>query len=293
MQDTTSIRRLLTGGIIALIMLYMSTAVVWAGPNQGNISLSAGVDFPTAYYFRGIIQEDEDFIAQPYGEVGFSFYKGNTGLSSFGATLGIWNSFHAGPSGATGATSNPKSWYEADLYGGISFGFADVVNLGLSYIAYTSPNGSFSDVHELDITLGLDDSGMLGAFALSPSITLAFELDGQADGGNDEGVYLQLGIEPGYDLVSDKPVTLRVSLPLTLALSLGDYYERPSNGKDETFGFFDLGIAVNVGLGFIPEAFGQWSFAASGHFLFFGGSLEEINGQDSKALGIFGLSMAY
>ena len=39
------------------------------GPNAGRVSISAGVDWTTAYFFRGIKQETEDLILQPYGEV--------------------------------------------------------------------------------------------------------------------------------------------------------------------------------------------------------------------------------
>jgi hypothetical protein len=41
------------------------------GPNTGRLSISAGVDWTTAYFFRGIRQETEDLILQPYGELSF------------------------------------------------------------------------------------------------------------------------------------------------------------------------------------------------------------------------------
>jgi len=41
-------------------------------PNKGLVSLSVGSDFTTAYFFRGILQERDGFIWQPYGEIGFS-----------------------------------------------------------------------------------------------------------------------------------------------------------------------------------------------------------------------------
>ena len=36
-----------------------------AKPNTGRVSLSAGIDWTTDYYFRGILQEDDDYIFQP------------------------------------------------------------------------------------------------------------------------------------------------------------------------------------------------------------------------------------
>jgi hypothetical protein len=179
--------------LLSLLATVSAASWLWAGTNEGRVSLDVGVDFTTDYYFRGIIQETEDSIIQPHAEIGLKLYEGEGGLNSISATLGIWNSFHGGPTGADGeATTDPKFWYESDLYAGLAVGFADGFELGLSYIVYTSPNGLFNDVGELDISLSFDDSKLLGPFALSPSVTLAFEVDGQADGGSDEGIYLQL-----------------------------------------------------------------------------------------------------
>ena len=77
-------------------------------------------------------------------------------------------------------------------------------------------------------------------------------------------------------------------------MSGDDYYEDPVTGDDEAFGYFDLGLAVNIPLAFIPEDFGEWNFSAAGHFLFLGDSLETLNGGDDfKALGVFGVSLSY
>jgi hypothetical protein len=280
--------------LISLLAICLSASWLWAGTNEGRISLDVGVDFTTDYYFRGIIQETEDSIIQPYAEVGLNLYKGESGINSISGTLGIWNSFHGGPSGADGnATTDPKFWYESDLYAGLAVGFADVFELGFSYILYTSPNGSFTDVGEFDISLSFDDSKLLGPFALSPSATIAFEVDGQADGGNDKGTYLELGIEPGFSLVENDQVSVGVSVPLTLGLSLSDYYEF-GTGDDDTFGYFDAGVAVNVGLGLIPKDFGALSLTVAGHFLFLGDNLETANNGDSfKAIGTIGVSLSY
>ena len=66
----------------------------------------------TDYYFRGIIQETEDSIIQPYGEIGVTLYEGpsGAGLGSISASMGIWNSFHGGDTGADGSgTTDPNS----------------------------------------------------------------------------------------------------------------------------------------------------------------------------------------
>ena len=45
-------------------------------PNSGMIGMSAGVDFTSDYYFRGIIQETGGFIAQPFLDASMSLGAG-------------------------------------------------------------------------------------------------------------------------------------------------------------------------------------------------------------------------
>lgn len=149
------LRLLARTALITLLAICFSASWLWAGTNEGKLSLDVGVDFTTDYYFRGIIQETDDSIIQSYAEVGLSLYEGpaGSGLNSISGTLGIWNSFHGGDSGADGAPSDPKFWYESDLYAGIAVGFADLFELDFTYTLYTSPNGSFNDVGEWDSAL--------------------------------------------------------------------------------------------------------------------------------------------
>ena len=47
-----------------------------APPPPKPLTLTAGADFPTAYMFRGIFQEDEGFIFQPWVDLGIALYSG-------------------------------------------------------------------------------------------------------------------------------------------------------------------------------------------------------------------------
>ncbi len=275
---------------LAVAGLFLHTSVVRAGENQGKISLSAGVDFSHAYYFRGILQTDKSFVAQPYADVTLNLYEGEQGLNSVGATVGIWNSFH---SRNTVAVSDPTAWYEADLYGGFTFGLFDKFEAGATYTAYISPNSAFSTVQEISFGFSFDDSDLLGAFALSPSVLLAVEVKGQADAGADKGVYLALGVEPGLTLIESEKYPVSLSFPLTLGLSLSDYYEF-GTGDDDTFGYFDLGVALSVPLSFIPADYGSWEAYAKADFLFLGDNLEAVNNGDGfQAVGTFGIALSY
>jgi hypothetical protein len=275
---------------LALASLFLCTSEVRAGENEGRISLSAGADFSNAYYFRGILQTNKSFVAQPYADVTFNLYEGENGLNSVGATLGFWNSFQ---SRNTVDVSDPTAWYEVDLYGGFTFGLFDNWETGVTYTAYISPNNAFSTVQEISFSFSFDDSELLGAFALAPSALLAVEVKGQADGGSNKGVYLQLGVEPGFTLIESENYPVSLSFPLTLGLSLSDYYQN-STGDDDTFGYFDLGVNLSVPLSFIPADYGSWEVFVKGDFLFLGDNLEAVNDGDSfEAIGTIGISLAY
>ena len=275
---------------LALASLFLCTSEVRAGENEGRISLSAGADFSNAYYFRGILQTNKSFVAQPYADVTFNLYEGENGLNSVGATLGFWNSFQ---SRNTVDVSDPTAWYEVDLYGGFTFGLFDNWETGVTYTAYISPNNAFSTVQEISFSFSFDDSELLGAFALAPSALLAVEVKGQADGGSNKGVYLQLGVEPGLTLIESENYPVSLSFPLTLGLSISDYYQ-DSTGDDDTFGYFDLGVNLSVPLSFIPADYGSWEVFVKGDFLFLGDNLEAVNDGDSfEAIGTIGISLAY
>ena len=261
--------------VVAALALTVGTA---SAQNEGKVSVGAGIDFSSSYYFRGIVQETGGLIAQPYLEAGLSLFEGENGSVSLAA--GTWSSLHSvGDAGFDGA---PESFYETDFYAGLGFGFANGFGADVTYTAYMSPRGSWGTVKELAIGLSHDD-------VIAPYITLAFEIDGSAAGDN-EGTYLELGIEPSLPL-DDAPVG--VSFPVAIGLSPSDYYD--PDGVNETFGFFSVGAMLGVPLAGVPTEFGSWEFTAGVQLLFFGDVLKTINGSDDgvQPIAIFGLSLGY
>lgn len=262
-------------------------------PNTGRVSLSAGVDYTTDYYFRGIRQETHDYIVQPYAEINFRLYEGEGALTSVDVAAGLWNSLHGGPTGADGPTVDPKFWYEADFYARLGTTLFEDLTAALVYTAYMSPNDSFATVQELALSLSYSDAKLLGPFALNPSLLIARELRNQADGGTSKGTYMQIGIAPGVSLFEGGPVQVDLSFPLAVGLSLDDYYEF-GTGDDDTFGYFSSGIAAAVPLKFIPAAFGSWQARAGVTFLKLGDNLKAVNNRDSfEVIGTWGLAFAY
>lgn len=268
-----------------------------AGPNTGRLSFGGGIDLPNKYYFRGIVQETEDLILQPYLNMTVKLYEADQGvLTGINFTTGIWNSLHWGPTGDSALVGDPHNWYEADIIAGLSAVLAKDLTLGFTYTAYTSPNGFFNTVQEIALGASYNDSGLLGAFALNPSVTLAFELEGQADAGLGKGTYLQLGVAPGVTVAEGSRYPLSLTFPLTVGLSLDDYYETIGvGGNDDTFGYFDFGMNVAVPLAFIPASFGSWQLKGGLHGLVLGDNLRAANPSQSRMefIGSIGIAFTY
>lgn len=289
--------RIRSAGVVLWLLSWVGAAA-WAGaeeatPNTGRLSLSAGIDFPTDYYFRGILQEDRDYIIQPYGELSVKLYESRGALTALGVTVGLWNSLHGGPTGVGGPNADPRLWYEADFYARLSATILEDLTAAMIYTAYMSPNDRFATVQELALSLGFNDGKLLGPWALNPSLLVAFELKGQADAGRHRGVYLQVGVAPGLTLFEKRAFPLSLSVPLAVGLSLSEYYEF-GTGEDETFGYFSGGLAASVPLKVIPPVFGAWQLRAAVTVLTLGDNLRAVNRRDrTEIIGTFGLALTY
>ena len=264
--------------------------------NDGRVSFTTGIDFSHAYFFRGIRQEREGFIGQPYGDINFDFYSNpaGQGLTAVTFTLGQWNSLHSASTGADEMSDNVPGWYESDFYTGVTV-LIDNWEAGIVYTSYTSPSHAFATTQELALSLQMDDTGLAAGVSLFPHALLAFETAGGADGGANEDVYLELGIEPVLDIVED---TASVSFPVTLGFSLGNYYENglpegaPGHFRDG-FGFVGVGAMLAVPLP-VAESFGAWELAGGVQLLSLGGYLEALNeGDQVQVIGSLGISIGY
>jgi hypothetical protein len=245
-----------------------------AEPARVKATVTAGVDFPTLYFFRGIRQEaDADLTAQPWADVAIA------GSGPVSVNVGTWNSLHSGTNQDAG---DGNAWYESDIYGQVTFA-AGKFKPALLYTAYTSPADVYRTVSELAGVLTYDDSAM--GVPLSPKVIVAFELsDAQADGGASKGVYLELGVKPAFKVAPK----LTINIPAKLGLSLKDYYESPLTGDDSAFGYFDIGAQASVPLTAMIEVHGGVDVYA------FGSTLKLFNDDKaSRAVGTVGLSFTF
>ena len=274
-----------------------------AGPNTGAVSFNLGVDFTTAYYYRGIAQQNQGLIYQPYADVSFQL------TDALSVYLGTWNSVHSN----TGAGTDGQ-WYESDFFVGASFALSECLTADLSYIWLNAPANTTADefAQEINLALSYDDSALWGdSFdGLQPHVLVAFETSGGSDGiggGHSKGIYYELGIAPSFVVVDSASHPITLTVPVTLGLG-SDYYEIGAGAtlNDDTFGYVDAGLEFSMPLSCIPAQFGSWSVTTGVHFLFLGDNAEAMNssagtlgglgiggGNDFEVIGTFGIGMSY
>jgi hypothetical protein len=275
--------RLATAGImtVAMLALVPIPALAQNDPNPGALTFTGVFDVPSVYVFRGIVQElDPSFTTQPAGDLGIALASGDGGLKSAALNFGVWHSLQTGSSGSDGPSG--KVHYEEDFYTTLGLGFSKSISLGTTFTAYTSPNSMFNTVKELSFKVSQ-------ASKFNPYGTLAFELSGQADGGNNKGTYLELGVGPTFPLKADGPT---LTIPVKLGMSVSDYYEL--NGEDHAFGFFDIGAQIGIPIKGIPSQFGAWNLHGGVDFLAFGDTTKAFNDDSSsKVVGLIGIGVSY
>lgn len=260
------------------------------GPNQGRVHLVLGFDWTNAYFYRGIRQEDEGFIVQPYAGVSFDAYQGQEW--AFSVDLSTWSSFQDNDTGVAdpGSGDLTDSWYESDLVigGTLTHGNWSVAG---TYSWFTSPSDAWDTMEQVDVTVDFDDSEAMGEWKLQPSATLTLETDNAIDG-QDEGLGLQLGVTPGFEKSVAGIEGVTIEFPLTVALSLDDYFQ-DSTGEDEFFGSFTAGVRATVPLD-VDAKLGSWSLTASANFLVLGDTAQEFNDdEDTDFVVSVGVGMEY
>lgn len=259
-----------------------------ADPNPGALTITGSLDVLNQYMFRGIRQNSTGVATWPAVDLGIAAYSGDGALKSVGINLGTWNSLH---SGDTGSELNGTMWYESDFYATLGLGFGGGTSFSATYTAYNSPNSGFTTVKEIAVKLALDDSGYLGRAAVKPYVVVAQEFDtgvaiGQADGGDNAGTYMEIGVSPGYSASKAS-----IAFPLKVGLSLGDYYELA--GADNKFGFFSVAGIVTVPLG-STTSYGSWNLHGGVEYQALGTTTEFFNGGESnQVIGSFGIGFSY
>jgi len=279
---------------------------VLAPVNEWDIKLRVGGDLSSARFYRGIGQENQGLVLSLFADASIVFYEDNSsGIFDFASVdFGISTHHYSGPSGGKRANSNEKL-VEIDGYGGITVGFMDRWALSAyprQRVAIGKATPAFDgDVHSFDLILRYDDASEAFDWKLSPYFVMSFEYEGQSDlisksdNRNSLSVYFEAGVRPQFELFrwNNRPVHLTV--PVTMGLSIRDYYQDPFTKDDDLFGFLEVGLELSGTL--LQKGMSGTSrtldirWMAGLYFLYLGdnaAAISERNGTSGDALNVVG-----
>ena len=227
---------------------------------ESCITGDIGFDIVSNYVTKGIVQQNQGFIIQPYADLHFRIFKGAGALTAVSVDIGIWNSFQSNHPGVRGTVRN---WFEFDFQTGLTFTF-DKLSLGGYFKTYESPSSQFPNTYTVGINLAYDDSAALGAFALHPYGLVELELEKSTGNNNNgsRGQYYEVGIAPGHTWGS-----LTLSLPVKAGFGSGGFYL-----GNRGFGFISVGVGASYALNAIPACLGKWSITSSFTYYRLGGN---------------------
>jgi len=274
-----------------------------AAETESRWHVYMGVDFATAYISRGFVWEDTGLIVQPWADVWLNVWRGEAATVSM--TMGTWSSLHSQATWSGTSDDLREHWYELDLYAGAALEAGSWVLEG-RYCWYTSPSDAWETIEEVYLSAAFDDSECLGAWALQPTMILAIETGNNANDGYDTGTYLQLGIEPGFGLESlgaeGDLAGVSVSFPVSIGLSLDDYYESEDDqGEyDDVFGYVSAGVSVAVplagegGVLLADGSWGAWELTAGVQVVWMGDAAASFNeGDEVEVVGLMGIGLEF
>jgi len=268
------------------------TVVSKQGPpiavEESCITGDLGVDVVSEYIRKGIVQENQGFIIQPYADLHFRIYKGDGALTSVTADIGIWNSFQDHRPftnlvhGAPGAPSSTPNWFEFDFTAGLTLNI-DKFSIAPQFRVYESPSDVYGNIYTVGLNLAYDDKDLWGDFALHPHAFVELQLiHTQGNGFRDNGAsangqYYEVGIAPAWSTGD-----LTLTLPINVGFGSGNFYL-----GNRAFGFASIGIDAAYALNFVPKCLGAWSVHAGAAYYRLGGD----NDRDHRT-GASGLALA-
>jgi len=273
------------------------------GEEQRLLNVYAGLGVVSQYVSRGLVFLDEPSL-QPWIEVDVPVVK----LLPASARLvpgddltlfaGTWSNVNLTGNddglARTGRAAALDDWYEADVYAGVRIRVMEHVSTSLRYNFYTSPSGSFRDIHEIDWRLSFDDAPLWrraweeSPFALRPALRVAKEI---RDEGGAENLYVQPSLTPTWR-VDGLPFPVTIQVPLIVGLGADGQY-REAGGDEDTFGFFQTGLSAAVDLDWLPERRGSVTVSLAVDHVVLADDDLGLRGRGQETVGRVGLAYSF
>lgn len=201
--------------VLAGLACIASTAIaqeVIMEEEEAPVSLSVGVDFATAYVFRGVTYND-GMVAQPWMDA----------TTSWGLNFGVWGNFDLDD---YDDTLEEDQFSEIDLYIGWGTTLADMVDVGVAYCEYTYPMSDSKADREISLSAGMP----VGPIGLGVAAYFG------VGGGIEKTTYLEATADYGIDITED--------ISAGAFASVGYFISDDDDSED---GFQDYSVGVSAG----------------------------------------------
>jgi hypothetical protein len=194
-----------------------------------------------------------------FGDRSTTFVSGNITLAAtenLAFNIGAWSDINDNIESEIGGNIQ-----EIDVWGGVSYKFFNMVTAGATYQRWNYAR----DVEQIvDLTLALDDSSLLGKFALNPGLIWHIRTSGNGAQETGSAVVLSIGPSlalPGVAMI-EKPT---LTFPAGIAFFATDDFQ---GGTEGGYAYSYLGASLGIPLNFIPSDYGTWAvnFDVIGYF---------------------------
>ncbi len=251
---------------VAFLGLCSFTSLVRAEAAPSKLSIDGELDYTSAYFFRGTRNTDGPNLSASLN-LGYVAYE--TDSLTLKPFVNVWGL-------ATDESySRMDHFYELDATVGVEATVGSLT-LAVEYLYYSSPGDAFDDVHELGLTLSLDNKGFL-----NPSLGVYREVKGDRVGG--DGTYLEVGIAPSFDVGN-----VSMTVPVKVGMSLDNYFTK-SDGSSDFLGYGSVGVVAIYPLN------DNWHLSAGVEYLrlFSDDTKAANNGDRDQFIGTLGVGFAY
>lgn len=286
----TAVVALALGGLIAAPASSQAGTETKASKNvieetkTSAITGDLGVNFVSEYITRGIVEQNQGAIAQPYADIYFRLYKGDGAINNVSFQLGVWEDLQNPANPNTGGNyqgNGVKAWFESDYTAAVAVTFLKNYTSTLSYIEADYPSSAYEANRSIQLGLAFNDADYLGAFALHPHFNVLYELNTNATGAagiKKNGWYYELGLAPAYTFLKDSKYPITATLPITVGLGDSNGFYGGNYNGNNVYGYFTTGLNASVPLAFIPSSFGAWTTNAGFNYYNLGTSTQQYSG---------------
>jgi len=293
----TAVVALALGGLIAAPASSQAGTETKASKNvieetkTSCITGDLGVNFVSEYITRGLVEQNQGVIAQPYADIYFRLYKGDGAINNVSFQLGTWSSlqnhsndpaFNPGNFQGNGV----KAWFENDFTGAVAVTFLKNWTSTLSYLEQDYPSDAFESGRAIQLALAFNDADYLGAFALHPHVSVLDQLNTNKTGAvgiKKYGWYYEIGIAPTYTFLKDSKYPITATVPVTAGFGDSNGFYGGYAGNN-VYGYFTTGLNASVPLAFIPSCYGAWTTNAGFNYYNLGTAPQQYSGSGANGV---------